>query len=144
MDGVNYLSETVSNISAKPTQIMRSWLADQIAPSYWVPNSRISQCRICEKKFEPQEPKHHCRACGHGFCEECSNNFRPVPERGWGEVPVRVCRNCIGTASNVDTVNKENTNQEITARKIGEAVQSTLGSVVSAIVPLGNYIFKRL
>ena len=37
------------------------------------------------------------RACGEGFCHECSDFKRPVPERGWGmEEPVRVCRECYG------------------------------------------------
>ena len=40
---------------------------------------------------------HHCRACGEGFCHECSDFKRPVPERGWDpEEPVRVCRDCFG------------------------------------------------
>ncbi|XP_074601451.1 zinc finger FYVE domain-containing protein 1-like isoform X2 [Brevipalpus obovatus] len=130
LDGVNFLSETVSHLSAKPTQMVRSWVADQIAPSYWVPNSRISQCRICEKKFDPSEKKHHCRACGDGFCEDCSDKTRPVPERGWGETPVRVCKKCFDKA---EGTNYASDNKEVTVRKIGEVVQSTLGTVASAI-----------
>ena len=37
---------------------------------------------------------HHCRSCGQGFCDECSSKKKPVPERGWGAEPVRVCDNC--------------------------------------------------
>lgn len=44
--------------------------------------------------FCASDTKHHCRACGEGFCEECSNYYRAVPERGWGSTPVRVCKNC--------------------------------------------------
>jgi zinc finger FYVE domain-containing protein 1 len=45
--------------------------------------------------FEPTVNKHHCRACGEGFCEDCSSNVMPVPERGW-MAPVRVCDKCYG------------------------------------------------
>ena len=34
------------------------------------------------------------RSCGGGFCEDCSTKSRPVPERGWGDQPVRVCEQC--------------------------------------------------
>ena len=45
----------------------------------------------------PDQKIHHCRACGEGFCGECSDYKRPVPERGWGpEELVRVCRDCYG------------------------------------------------
>ena len=59
VDSVNYLSETVTNISAKPSKMIGSWVADQINPSYWVPNARIQHCGKCEKEFEPLEKKHH-------------------------------------------------------------------------------------
>lgn len=40
------------------------------------------------------ERKHHCRSCGEGFCHPCSSHRMPVPERGWGSGPVRVCKAC--------------------------------------------------
>ena len=55
VDSVNYLSETVTNISAKPSKMIGSWVADQINPSYWVPNARIQHCGKCEKEFESIE-----------------------------------------------------------------------------------------
>lgn len=42
VDGVTYLTEAVSSISAKPTKIVSRWVADQIAPTYWVPNFKIT------------------------------------------------------------------------------------------------------
>lgn len=69
VDSVNYLSETVTNISAKPSKMIGSWVADQINPSYWVPNARIQHCGKCEKEFEPLEKKHHWYVC------ECFNFF---------------------------------------------------------------------
>lgn len=37
--------------------------------------------------------RHHCRGCGQAVCDECSQNRRPVPERGW-TTDVRVCDSC--------------------------------------------------
>lgn len=56
-------------------------------------------CRKCERVFSDNEQKHHCRSCGKGFCDNCSTNKRPVPERGWGDVLVRVCDKCYKRAS---------------------------------------------
>lgn len=52
------------------------------------------KCHKCEGEFQPNDTKHHCRACGEGFCDSCSSKTRPVPERGWGLAPVRVCDAC--------------------------------------------------
>lgn len=114
VDGVSYLSDTVTTISAKPTKMIGSWVADQIAPNYWVPNARIQHCGKCQKEFDQLDQKHHwyliflivvfslshinvkfnSRRCGGGFCEDCSSRCQPVPERGWGDQPVRVCDPC--------------------------------------------------
>lgn len=36
---------------------------------------------------------HHCRACGLGVCDSCSQGRRRVPTRGF-DMPVRVCKSC--------------------------------------------------
>lgn len=41
LDGVKYISQSVSELSVKPAKAMTSWLSDQIAPAYWKPNSLI-------------------------------------------------------------------------------------------------------
>ena len=51
-------------------------------------------CHGCQKVFEEADRKHHCRSCGEGFCQPCSSHRMPVPERGWGNSPVRVCKAC--------------------------------------------------
>lgn len=51
-------------------------------------------CHGCQKVFQEAERKHHCRSCGEGFCHPCSSHRMPVPERGWGSGPVRVCGTC--------------------------------------------------
>lgn len=51
-------------------------------------------CHKCHEVFQDNDTKHHCRACGEGFCDGCSSKAAPVPERGWGLAPVRVCDVC--------------------------------------------------
>lgn len=213
LDGVKYISQSVSELSVKPAKAVTSWLTDQIAPAYWKPNSLIlvcnskagfekknysiverkrlrklygfiasvtlcsmQKCHKCAEEFQPNDTKHHCRACGEGFCDSCSSKTRPVPERGWGLAPVRVCDACFhnreistGKSSpasvlmvywtrcftageclilvyaNVSPVPElldaalEEEGGTLIARKVGEAVQNTLGAVVGAIdIPLGE------
>uniref|UniRef100_T1J9N5 FYVE-type domain-containing protein n=1 Tax=Strigamia maritima TaxID=126957 RepID=T1J9N5_STRMM len=140
LDGVSYLSSTVSSVSAKPTKMLTSWVTDQVAPAYWVPNSQITHCHKCHKEFEETESKHHCRACGQGFCEDCSSKLKLVPERGWGNTPVRVCDDCY--VSTVDEMSNPSPcldsagspspteGQELIARKVTEVIQNTLGKYI--------------
>ncbi|XP_072344034.1 zinc finger FYVE domain-containing protein 1 isoform X2 [Scyliorhinus torazame] len=100
----------------------------------------LGNCQKCNKPFEDQESKHHCRACGEGFCDDCSSKSRPVPERGWGSAPVRVCDECYEDAViKADVVHEDGDESgTIIARKVGEAVQNTFGAVATAIdFPLG-------
>lgn len=41
LDGVNYMAQSVSELSVKPAKAVTAWLTDQIAPAYWKPNSLI-------------------------------------------------------------------------------------------------------
>ena len=50
-----------------------------------------------DRRESENATKHHCRACGEGFCDSCSNYKMPVPERGWGADPVRVCFGCFNS-----------------------------------------------
>uniref|UniRef100_A0A8C1UIG2 Zinc finger, FYVE domain containing 1 n=1 Tax=Cyprinus carpio TaxID=7962 RepID=A0A8C1UIG2_CYPCA len=121
LDGVNYMAQSVSELSVKPAKAVTAWLTDQIAPAYWKPNSLIIV---------------------NGFCNGCSSKTRPVPERGWGLAPVRVCDACFqnrGISEELlDAALEEEQGGTLIARKVGEAVQNTLGAVVTAIdIPLG-------
>jgi zinc finger FYVE domain-containing protein 1 len=93
LDGVSALTGTVSTLSSGPTKSVGHWVADKIAPDYWTPNASITNCDACRSAFGGAKI-HHCRACGKGFCEKCSDYRRPVVERGWGYDPVRVCKAC--------------------------------------------------
>ena len=41
LDGMNFMAQSVSELSLGPTKAVTSWLTDQIAPAYWRPNSQI-------------------------------------------------------------------------------------------------------
>lgn len=52
LDGMNFMAQSVSELSLGPTKAVTSWLTDQIAPAYWRPNSQIlvnSSC--CREKL---------------------------------------------------------------------------------------------
>lgn len=135
IDGLTYVAESISNVSSKPTKVVTDWMADQIAPEYWVPNSHIKVCYKCEKKLE-EEQKHHCRACGRGFCDDCTAYQRPVPERGW-QTAVRVCEDCYST-SMTDSSSSTGSESKVTARKVGESVTTALDVMATAInYPIG-------
>ena len=41
LDGVGNVAGAVGSVSIRPTRLVCGWVADQVAPSYWVPNSKI-------------------------------------------------------------------------------------------------------
>ena len=41
LDSFHYLADTISSVSYGPSKVLGEWTADQINPSYWVPNSDI-------------------------------------------------------------------------------------------------------
>ena len=162
IDGLQYLTSTATSMTAGPTRQLGNWVADQIAPSYWIPNARITHCHGCETKFEETDIKHHCRACGQGFCDDCSSKKCQVPDKGWPD-PVRVCDTCFDRRSEFkdlpyrrreeddddedyeDSVSSEAFsespgNQEILLpRKAAEVISYSLGTVASAIdVPISK------
>lgn len=121
-------------------------------------------CGECQKEFESAETKHHCRACGGGFCDKCSSKYMAVPWRGWGNIPVRVCLSCYKNVHRQHTLHRHRTSNEeksntkvskgsgvqlagknisvgtkpdsddnVTARYVGEVVQSAIGLMTGAI-----------
>lgn len=102
LDHISYVTDAVSSLGTPSSQAVTNWITDKIAPDYWVPNSEITACQVCRQIFSGGKTKHHCRACGGGVCDACSTNKKPVPERGWGEEPVRVCDRCFGKTSTVE------------------------------------------
>lgn len=90
------IGETVLNsVSAVKSvlDISKDFVKDLARPSYWTPDHECLACSGCKIPFGPLFQLHHCRACGKGVCDDCSNARKPVPYRGW-EKPVRVCDQC--------------------------------------------------
>lgn len=122
VDSVSYLTEAVTNVSLQPTKVLSAWVADQVAPTYWRPNSEIKNCHKCQIAFGLTDSKHHCRACGEGFCDRCSSKTKCVPSRNW-HTPVRVCDMCYHRDEPTEF------SEDVNARKVTEQVVSTLSAV---------------
>ena len=78
-------------------QYSKVLVVESARPAYWEADIKIIHCHQCKIKFSPNDhrhsTKHHCRACGKGFCDMCSSHKEAVPNRGW-DYPVRVCKTC--------------------------------------------------
>ncbi|XP_062872882.1 zinc finger FYVE domain-containing protein 1 isoform X2 [Trichomycterus rosablanca] len=133
LDGVNYVLQSVSEYSSGPTKAVTAWITDQVAPPYWRPNAEIMECHGCKRMFEEAERKHHCRACGEGFCQACSTRSMPVPERGWGRSPVRVCDACHQRVGATQVIQVQTEPKTLVARRVTEMAQSTLNMVSTAV-----------
>lgn len=59
----------------------------------WVPDHAASHCRGCNAEFWIGRRRHHCRNCGHVFCNPCASQLHPVPHEQLYQ-PVRVCGTC--------------------------------------------------
>ncbi|XP_049634190.1 RUN and FYVE domain-containing protein 1 [Suncus etruscus] len=57
----------------------------------WLKDDEATHCKQCEKEFSISRRKHHCRNCGHIFCNACSSNELALASY---PKPVRVCDNC--------------------------------------------------
>jgi hypothetical protein len=74
--------------------------APEISKLHWKADSSSQVCTdaSCRKEFNPfSRRKHHCRLCGHLFCQDClflerrlNQKAKPDPDG----LPSRVCRGC--------------------------------------------------
>lgn len=150
VDGVTVITDVVASVGSQPAKMITDWYNDRIAPSYWRPNHEIKSCFKCEASFTPNRQnkiapsKHHCRKCGEGFCEGCSSNRCPVPQKGWTE-PVRVCDLCYdelegrGASLLIGISGEEAT--EVRARYISETVVNSI-SAVKSVLDIPKDFFK--
>ncbi|MPC33322.1 Zinc finger FYVE domain-containing protein 1 [Portunus trituberculatus] len=130
LEGMAALGSAISTISTPPAKVVSAWLTNQVNPTYWKPNHLCTHCKICQVGLDTI---HHCRKCGDGFCDPCSDDKMPVPELGWGEEPVRVCKNCY-KARNSETGQVEDYEwssdaQTVRARQVTEVISGTLATV---------------
>eukprot|EP00043_Microstomoeca_roanoka_P019292 m.215350 g.215350 ORF g.215350 m.215350 type:complete len:152 (-) comp16974_c1_seq12:464-919(-) len=57
----------------------------------WVNDSYVKECEACHKPFSVKTRRHHCRQCGHVFCNACSSNTAKLAS---SKKPERVCNTC--------------------------------------------------
>lgn len=62
-------------------------------PSVWMEDSMTHCCCDCQRPFNLIRRRHHCRACGRIFCENCVRQTRIIPTIS-EKVPVRCCEDC--------------------------------------------------
>ena len=43
--------------------------------SQWIPDSRSLNCSNCQLRFTTIRRRHHCRRCGHCFCDSCCRSY---------------------------------------------------------------------
>ncbi|CAG0917939.1 unnamed protein product [Notodromas monacha] len=86
---IETVSSTLGTLTSLVLDLPIKYLKDTSRPLYWVPDAEITRCFVCQERFDELRTLHHCRSCGQGVCDECSNGRRPVPNRGWDH-PVRV------------------------------------------------------
>uniref|UniRef100_A0A2K6UGC7 RUN and FYVE domain containing 1 n=1 Tax=Saimiri boliviensis boliviensis TaxID=39432 RepID=A0A2K6UGC7_SAIBB len=72
-------------------QKMDSRMSFPLQGHAWLKDDEATHCRQCEKEFSISRRKHHCRNCGHIFCNTCSSNELALPSY---PKPVRVCDSC--------------------------------------------------
>ena len=41
LEGVEAVVSAIGNVTSVPSKVVSGWVTDQIAPSYWTPNSQI-------------------------------------------------------------------------------------------------------
>jgi rubredoxin len=74
----------------------------------WVADSAVDECEDCRKRFGLLRRKvlsnvslsikqHHCRHCGHVFCDECAADKAQLPPEFGYTTLERVCKKCFQT-----------------------------------------------
>lgn len=66
--------------------------------NHWVPDASQPACFATGEKFTFFNRRHHCRVCGHIFCDRACDTLQAVPDLGHYQ-PVRVCDACRGVES---------------------------------------------
>ncbi|GAB9475269.1 Sh3 domain-containing protein [Globisporangium polare] len=99
----------------------------------WIPDAEVSLCFGCQLLFDWVRRKHHCRYCGHVFCELCTSHRSLIradqilsnPERQYlsvnGHNPQRVCDPCYNVLLPVQAELRETMSNAVQENEIEEA-----------------------
>ncbi|GAA5823507.1 hypothetical protein JCM11251_000661 [Rhodosporidiobolus azoricus] len=72
--------------SPSALETMRRMHGTTLSTKYWMKDDSVKECTSCQAKFALWNRRHHCRVCGHIFCNNCSPfNFEKIG---------RVCTSC--------------------------------------------------
>jgi len=64
-------------------------LTKVISRDQWIPDKSVKFCKVCFRKFSLMIRRHHCRVCGHVFCNSCA------PKLGlYSGGAARMCGSC--------------------------------------------------
>lgn len=84
-------------------KIVQSAVVDS-TKAHWVSDQSVSECLQCGAPFTVFLRRHHCRACGSCYCNQCTLQRAAVPRVGIRDA-VRVCDICfelLGYSARVD------------------------------------------
>ncbi|KAF9150334.1 Vacuolar protein-sorting-associated protein 27 [Linnemannia schmuckeri] len=93
--GLGYVSDTYQILKSEgydfpPVDNVGAAIMETEAPPDWTDSDVCTRCRVA---FTLTNRKHHCRACGHTYCGQCSSKNMALPELGVTQ-EVRVCDGC--------------------------------------------------
>jgi len=60
----------------------------------WIPDPESAQCTGCFAEFTLTNRRHHCRVCGHIFCDGCCSKLNSYPDILKHSDRVRTCKSC--------------------------------------------------
>ncbi|XP_078680915.1 phosphatidylinositol-3,5-bisphosphate 3-phosphatase MTMR3-like [Branchiostoma floridae x Branchiostoma belcheri] len=85
---------SLSNCSTEMSDVSWEQVEERDASvTLWVPDHAVNRCMGCNLEFWMARRKHHCRSCGHVFCDICSEKKISIPTEQLFD-PVRVCLPC--------------------------------------------------
>jgi len=95
----------------------------------WMKDDEVHICPLCNNKFTQIRRKHHCRQCGHVFCNKCSEKKASLNQLGYDE-PQRICDSC---APVCDLISKAQSTQfakkQEAAKGLAELAKDTEGLI---------------
>jgi growth factor-regulated tyrosine kinase substrate len=147
---MSYISETYRSLKSSgfdfpprdPSAVISAALVETMTAPEWVDSDVCMRCRTAFTTFNR---KHHCRNCGHPFCQQCSSHTMSLPWFGVGQ-DVRVCDGChakrappkksvSSTSSGSTKLNRSRSDAHVTPSGRGGAAHqrsNTLGSKPAA------------